>query len=57
LIPHSVLEALIDFVNAHHIDRPFKKRKRKEIRPEEHKFGKEPIFLAGKWGSGSGGNG
>jgi hypothetical protein len=53
-MPHSVLEALVDFVEAHHVDRPFKKRKRKEIRLEEQKFGKDPIFVTGKPRRGNG---
>lgn len=57
LIPHGVLEALVDFVDAHHVERPFKKRKRKEIRLEEQKFGKEPIFLTGRQRNGNGENG
>jgi uncharacterized protein DUF3305 len=33
-----------EFVDAHHIEEPFKKRKRHDIRDEPEKFGKEPIF-------------
>jgi len=57
IIPHGILEALIDFVEAHHVERPFKKRKRKEIRLEEQKFGKEPIFQTGNRRGGNGADG
>lgn len=43
-MPHAVLRLVADFVDAHHVERAFTKRKRQEIRLEEHKFGKEPVF-------------
>jgi len=33
-----------EFVEAHHVEEPFVKRKRHDIRDEPEKFGKEPIF-------------
>lgn len=56
VMPHDVLQALIDFVEAHHVEHVFKKRRRKEIRLEEHKFGKEPIFTGNRPLKGNGRN-
>ncbi len=53
-MPRAVLELLHDFVAEHHVEREFKKRKRREIRLEDQKFGKEPIFVTGRSGKGNG---
>ncbi|MBL4758355.1 MAG: DUF3305 domain-containing protein [Rhizobiales bacterium] len=43
-MPDSLIAWVQDFVGAHHVDEPFVKRKRRDIRDEPEKFGKEPIF-------------
>ncbi len=40
------LRALVEaFVEAHHVEEKFIKRKQRKVNVEEHKFGQEPIFL------------
>lgn len=48
IVPDAVLAWIVDFVDQHHQDKPFKKRKRVKMDIEEQKFGKEPIFTAPK---------
>lgn len=45
-MPAAIFEWIRAFVNEHHQDEVFKKRKRDKINVEEHKFGKEPIFTS-----------
>jgi hypothetical protein len=44
-VPPAVLAMIEDFVATHHVDEPFRKRKRDKLRVEEQKFGKQPIFV------------
>lgn len=44
VMPEPVLEWLQKFVDEHHVEKPFKKRKRDKLNVEELKFGKQPIF-------------
>ena len=43
-IPPGIALELIQFVNQHHVEQPFRKRKRTEAEPAEEQFGQEPIF-------------
>lgn len=43
-MPAEVVRFVDAFLAEHHKPAPFKKRKRDKVRPEEHKFGKQPIF-------------
>jgi Protein of unknown function (DUF3305) len=45
VMPEPVLAWLQEFIDEHHVDKPFKKRKRDRLDLEEQKFGKDPIFL------------
>lgn len=45
-MPPRLKEAVAAFCAVHHRDEPFIKRRRDAVRPEEPKFGKEPIFAA-----------
>jgi len=44
VMPEPVLLWLQAFVDEHHVEKPFKKRKRDKLDIEELKFGKQPIF-------------
>lgn len=44
-MPPRIAAAIRAFVDHHHKDEPFRKRKRDKHKIEEQKFGKEPIFL------------
>ncbi|SON55289.1 hypothetical protein HDIA_1748 [Hartmannibacter diazotrophicus] len=44
-MPAEIEEAIKAFVDHHHVEHAFKKRRREGIKEEEHLFGKEPIFL------------
>ena len=44
-MPPEVAREIMAFVDEHHREQPFRKRKRSEYREENLKFGKEPIFL------------
>jgi len=44
-MPPDITETLKDFVNRYHQEEEFKKRRRDKLDLEDHKFGKEPIFL------------
>jgi hypothetical protein len=43
-MPKALFTAVDDFVQEHHVEQKFKKRKRDEVKLEDHKFGQEPIF-------------
>lgn len=49
-MPVALVAIVQRFIDAHHVDEPFKKRKRDRIDPEASKFGKEPIFAKGRSG-------
>lgn len=54
-MPESVFAFVSQFVDEHHVDEKFKKRKRSEVKIEEHKFGQEPIVeLRKRMGRGNG---
>lgn len=42
-MPDSLFALVNAFVDEHHVEVKFKKRKRDEVKLEEHKFGQEPI--------------
>ena len=44
-MPPAIFEWIRAFVQEHHVEQQFKKRKRDKLNQEEHKFGKDPIFL------------
>lgn len=44
-MPDGIAQVLTGFIDRHHVEQPFKKRKRQDFREEEARFGKEPIFL------------
>ena len=52
-MPLAVREAVEAFLALHHREEPFHKRKRKNDRPEEHKFGHEPIFARNRSSGGA----
>lgn len=54
-MPESLTQALSDFIDRHHVEQPFKKRKRRDFRQEEARFGKEPIFLKSRHSKTGGG--
>ena len=43
-IPPAVRAEIEDFVATHHVEEPFRKRKRDKVQVEDRKFGKDPIF-------------
>ncbi len=43
LMPDNIKAWVSEFVEAHYTEEPFKKRKRDKVRPEEYKFGQEPL--------------
>lgn len=43
-MPDTLVAWLQRFIDRHHVDEKFVKRKRSEVRVEDHKFGQEPIF-------------
>lgn len=43
-MPPSVFALISEFVDEHHVEQKFKKRKRDEVKLEEHKFGQESIM-------------
>lgn len=47
-MPDGVRRLVDAFIAEQHVETPFKKRKRDRLKPEEQKFGKEPIFSTGK---------
>jgi hypothetical protein len=45
-MPDTVRELIEAFIDAHHVDEPFRKRKRKpHMVADEHQFGQEPIHV------------
>ncbi len=44
VMPPELVAFVSDFVEKHHVEEKFKKRKNTKVRPEEYKFGQEPIF-------------
>ncbi|MEO0923701.1 MAG: DUF3305 domain-containing protein [Pseudomonadota bacterium] len=45
-MPASILEWIRAFVLEHYVEETFKKRRRDKLDVEEHKFGKQPIFVS-----------
>ena len=43
-MPAAIREPIEAFLARHHVEEPFHKRKRKKDRPEDEKFGRQPIF-------------
>jgi len=43
-MPPELLALVRDFVDEHHVEEKFKKRKNIKVKPDEYKFGQEPIF-------------
>lgn len=43
LMPENIRAWVSEFVEAHYTEEPFKKRRRDNLRPEEYKFGQEPL--------------
>lgn len=54
-MPPAIADAIRAFIDAHHVEVEFKKRKRVDIRHKEPGFGKEPIFVTRKRPTGRGG--
>ncbi len=44
-MPPEVAQAIHEFLEAYHVEQTFVKRRRDRVDPEEHRFGKQPIFL------------
>lgn len=42
-MPESLYAVIKAYVDEHHVEEKFKKRKRDEVKLEEHKFGQEPL--------------
>jgi hypothetical protein len=42
-MPPEIFGFVSNFIEEHHVEEKFKKRKRSEVKQEEHKFGQEPI--------------
>ncbi len=47
-MPDELLEMIGKFIDDHHVEETFRKRKRDEVDLNEEKFGKEPIFISRK---------
>ena len=45
-MPDSILEWIKAFINEHHVEETFKKRRRDKLNVEDQKFGKQPIFAS-----------
>ena len=43
-MPPELLALVSEFVAEHHVEEKFKKRKNIKVKPEDYKFGQEPIF-------------
>lgn len=41
----DIAKEVMDFIDQHHVEEEFKKRKRNDFKKEIRQFGKEPIFL------------
>ena len=48
-MPDTVASWLAEFVETHHVDEPFKKRKRKAFDPRKEGFDKPPPRVSKKW--------
>ncbi|PTW60857.1 uncharacterized protein DUF3305 [Breoghania corrubedonensis] len=46
-MPEDLVALLVEFVRAHPLPEEFRKRRRDEVKVEDLKFGKEPIFARG----------
>ena len=44
-MPAEIADAIREFTDTYHVEETFKKRRRDRVKPEEQKFGKEPIFI------------
>lgn len=44
-MPIGIAKLLTEFIDEHHVEEEFKKRKRRDFKQEKRQFGKEPIFL------------
>ena len=56
LMPLDIAKQLMDFIDEHHVEEVFKKRKRRDFKDEQRQFGKEPIFLERGRPKGNGGH-
>jgi hypothetical protein len=56
-IPPGIALELIQFVNQHHVEQQFRKRKRTEAEPPDEQFGQEPVFERGRKHRRGAGNG
>ncbi len=45
-MPETLVAWIEKFIETHHAEEKFYKRKRDKVRVEDHKFGKDPIFVA-----------
>lgn len=45
-MPDAVAAFIQAFIDEHHVEEKFKKRRRDKLNIEEHKFGKQPIFTS-----------
>lgn len=43
-MPEPIFAFVSEFVDEHHVEEKFKKRKRSEVKLEDHTFGQEPIY-------------
>ena len=44
-MPPEIEDAVLEFLDAYHVERKFVKRQRDKLDVEEQKFGKQPVFL------------
>lgn len=44
-MPEPLVAMIADYIEQHHVEEKFRKRKRDAVDIEEHKFGQEPIFV------------
>lgn len=54
-MPIGIAKSVTEFIDAHHVEEKFQKRRRVDYVKEERQFGKEPIFLDRKRPRGNGG--
>ena len=55
-MPLDIAKQLMAFIDEHHVEEVFKKRKRRDYKEERGQFGKEPIFLERGRPKGNGGH-
>ena len=55
-MPLDIAKQLMAFIDEHHVEEVFKKRKRRDFKDEQRQFGKEPIFLERGRPKGNGGH-